>query len=111
MKRSPLRRQSAKKARRNAVYARSRMEVAERAQGRCEARIEGVCSGRHEHTHHRRLRSQMGSDDPSNLIAVCFACHSHIHLYPKEAAELGLIDFTLAEPLSSAVRRVERVQK
>jgi hypothetical protein len=99
---------SAKRRKRMAVYARSRQEVADRAQGRCEARVDGICTGRHEHTHHVRLRAQGGSDDPSNLVAACHRCHDWIHKHPKAAGELGLIDFTTAEPLSSAVVRVEK---
>jgi 5-methylcytosine-specific restriction endonuclease McrA len=97
---------SAKRRARMAVYARSRQEVADRCGGRCEARIEGVCTGWLEHVHHRRLRSQGGSDDPSNLVGICRKCHDHAHRNPKLAGELGLIDFTVAEPLSLAVTKV-----
>ena len=31
------------------------------------------------HVHHVRPRSEGGSDDPSNLVSVCVACHSKIH--------------------------------
>jgi hypothetical protein len=91
-----------------AVYDAACEEVAQRCHGRCEARVEGICTGRHEHTHHVRLRAQGGSDDPENLVAACHRCHDWIHKHPKAAGELGLIDFTTAGPLSSAVLKVEK---
>lgn len=95
-----------------ASYAQARDVVAKRAQGRCEARVAGVCTGAHEHTHHRRLRAQGGSDDPSNLVACCNADHRWIHANPRQAAELGLIEFTsAAEPQSSALLRVTKVER
>jgi hypothetical protein len=111
VKRKRLNPVSAKKRARNAVYARSRKEVADRCGGRCEARVEGVCTGWHEHTHHRRLRSQGGSDDPSNLVACCNRCHDWAHRNPVHAEALGLIEFTTYEPESSAVVRIERVER
>lgn len=51
--------------------------------GWCEVRIDDACSGRAEHRHHRKMRSQGGSDDPSNLLAVCWACHRWIHDHPS----------------------------
>lgn len=45
--------------------------------------------------HHRKLRSQGGSDDPVNLVAVCHGCHNlgthAIHLNPGIAAQRGFI--------------------
>lgn len=57
----------------------------------CVARIEGVCAGRADHRHHRRLRSQGGTDDGANLLAVCFSCHEHIHRHPWWARSWGLL--------------------
>lgn len=31
------------------------------------------------HVHHVVFRSQGGSDDPSNLVTVCWKCHERIH--------------------------------
>lgn len=110
--RRPLRPVSDKRRARQARYALARQEVAERSGGRCEARVEGVCTGWLEHVHHRRLRSQGGSDDPSNLVACCNRCHAWAHAHPVAAAELGLIEFTSrSEPLSTAVTRVEKVER
>lgn len=109
MKRSPIKRRSARKARTDADYARSRRIVADRAHGRCEGAVPDVCTGRHEHTHHVRLRSQGGSHDPSNLKALCHACHEWAHRNPVEASMRGLYEFSLADPPSTAVRSVSRL--
>ena len=63
---------------------RAKREVRQRAGGRCEA-MTPVCSCRHEHTHHRRLRSQGGGHDAANLLAVCRPCHDYIHAHPLES--------------------------
>lgn len=57
----------------------------------CEARVDGVCQGRAQHMHHIVLRSRGGSNDLSNLLAVCSACHDWIHGNPLKATELGLM--------------------
>lgn len=54
----------------------------------CEAGTR-VCVGRAAHVHHRRLRSQGGGDEPSNLLAVCPPCHRYIHDHPAESYERG----------------------
>lgn len=61
----------------------------DRAHGLCEAHVADGCTGRAEHAHHRRMRSHGGSDDPSNLVALCGACHDHIHLNPAWSYEHG----------------------
>lgn len=60
--------------------------------GRCQARIDGVCTYWGEHAHHVRRRSQGGSDTVSNLKWLCRACHSHVHESPAWAAEHGLLE-------------------
>jgi 5-methylcytosine-specific restriction endonuclease McrA len=57
----------------------------------CEARVDGVCQGRAQHMHHVVLRSRGGSNDLSNLRAVCTACHDHIHANPRWATEHGFM--------------------
>ena len=37
------------------------------------------CEGVLLHVHHMRHRSEGGSDDPSNLVSVCAACHAKVH--------------------------------
>lgn len=41
--------------------------------------------------HHRRLRSQGGTNDMDNLVTVCNCHHVHIHANPAEAVEHGFI--------------------
>lgn len=62
-----------------------------RANGKCEANTPACPPGSHrgEHAHHRVLRAQQGSDDPSNLLWVCALAHDHIHLHPEESYAAG----------------------
>lgn len=94
MKRTPLTRRTPLRIRgkRSAAWTRSRTWCFDRAHGRCEANIAAAaCTGRAEHAHHRLMRSQGGSDDPSNLLAVCGRCHRHIHNNPGWAYERGFL--------------------
>ena len=50
-----------------------------------------VCIGRVDHQHHRKLRSQGGTNDPDNVIGVCAPCHHHIHHNPAESYARGLL--------------------
>lgn len=54
----------------------------------CQAQTKD-CTGRAVHMHHRKRRSQGGTNDPTNLIAVCVACHSYIHNHPAISYERG----------------------
>jgi len=45
-----------------------------------------LCHGRSQHIHHRRLRSQGGDNDFSNLLPMCWRCHDAVH-----ANQAGLI--------------------
>lgn len=74
-----------------ATWHKTRVWVQDRANGRCEARVDAVCTVRGVHAHHVRLRSQGGSDGPENLLWVCQPCHTWIHDHPADAAALGLI--------------------
>lgn len=56
----------------------------------CEART-AWCTGRGEHSHHRKLRSQGGKDTPGNLLRVCHRCHAWIHAHPAASYTLGLL--------------------
>lgn len=95
----------------SAELRRARRAVAARAQGRCEARIPGVCRGAGEHAHHIRRRSQGGRDTARNLLWVCGAggCHEHIHAHPEWAIAHGFLAARTSEPNTSAVLAVERV--
>lgn len=44
-----------------------------------------------EHVHHRKLRSQGGTNDLVNLLDVCTACHGTIHANPADSYENGLL--------------------
>lgn len=43
------------------------------------------------HEHHRRLRSQGGGDEPTNVIGLPDVIHDWIHANPEAAKEAGLI--------------------
>lgn len=58
----------------------------------CEAQVDGVCTGRAEHRHHVRRRSQGGGDDASNTRDLCGRCHEHVHRNPEWAYEAGLLE-------------------
>jgi len=57
----------------------------------CEAQVDGVCTGRAEHRHHVRRRSQGGTDDASNTRDLCGACHGWVHAHPAKAYIRGLL--------------------
>lgn len=63
--------------------------VRERSRGRCEAAASPNCSGQGGHVHHRRLRSQGGTNELDNLLDVCVWCHSFIHGNPALSYERG----------------------
>lgn len=82
---SPKRRKQASK-RRACVKA-----VQARSGGRCEAMLPG-CSGRGDHVHELKRRSQGGDPhDPAGCINVCFNCHRRIHDAPGAAYDAGLL--------------------
>lgn len=60
-----------------------------------------------EHMHHRRMRSQGGQDTERNLLDVCHEHHALIHDQPAWAMAEGYLLGN--DPLSTAVRSVERV--
>lgn len=57
--------------------------------GPCEARASAECTGRADHSHHRKLRSQGGDDSTANILKVCWRCHHTIHANPAESYEQG----------------------
>lgn len=72
--------------------------VVDRAGGYCEAMCCPNCSGRAEQLHHRKLRSQLGRHEVSNLIHICHNCHSWIHAHTGEAYRIGLLVRGYQEP-------------
>jgi hypothetical protein len=67
---SPKRRAKARQ------YAAARALVRERAEGLCE--LPG-CGAQGVLAHHKRRRSQGGTDHPTNLMWLCLADHESIH--------------------------------
>lgn len=57
-----------------------------------------LCGRPAAHTHHRKLRSQGGTDDPVNLIRLCLACHNVVHDHPAESYEKGWLVHSWDEP-------------
>ena len=60
----------------------------------CEIQIPMVCSSRFPiNRHHRKMRSQGGTDHLINVIFCCGSgttgCHGYIHLHPEYAYEKG----------------------
>lgn len=90
-KRSRPRKQSVKNRAKAVGLRRTALECIRDSQGRCQAGIDGVCVANATAVHHKLLRSQGGTDQPSNLMAVCCFCHFWIHDHPIEAARLGFI--------------------
>lgn len=58
---------------------------------RCEAVIPGVCSGRPSDRHHIIPRGPGSSDDASNTMDVCRACHRHIEANREWARSVGFL--------------------
>jgi len=57
----------------------------------CDAQVAVDCAGRAVHVHHRKRRSQGGTNDPHNLLKVCVPCHGWIHAHPASAVMKGLL--------------------
>lgn len=55
----------------------SKEVVQARCKGRCEARLAGCC-GDGDQYHHVKSRKRGGSNDPKNLLYVCWKCHHKI---------------------------------
>ena len=89
MKRTPMKRRQAK------VSASARLGyklATARANGCCEARIDGICNGRAEARHHIKLRSRGGDNSAANIIVICDPCHRHIHSNPLWATEHAFME-------------------
>ena len=86
IRRTPLARVGRKRKANAAEWWQARRWCLDRAQGRCE-----VCGNKATEAHHILRRSQGGTNDPSNLLAVCHACHARIHAQPQWAFERGYL--------------------
>ena len=93
-RRTPVRRQSSAGGEYEEEYRQAPILVHIRSGGRCEIRsthdCDRICSG---YPHHRRLRSQGGSNSTDNLLDVCFTGHNWIHrtLRRGDAVKLQLL--------------------
>jgi hypothetical protein len=55
-----------------------------------QCQIQIACDGaRAVHSHHRKLRSQGGTSDPSNILLTCLDCHQATHANPLRSYSLG----------------------
>ena len=89
MKRSPIRKVSAKRAAENRERAIFAGEI---AGALCAARWDEHCYGRAVHLHEPLTRARGGSiTEPANLVPVCSWCHRQIHDHPEEATRRGLL--------------------
>ena len=91
MTRNGLRSMTTKRRARERQLANSRRVVLLRSGGQCEGRVADTCTGVGIHAHHRRMRSQGGSNEPENLAWLCLPCHAHVHANPEQSYELGLL--------------------
>jgi hypothetical protein len=64
--------------------------VIERADYACELMKPGVCTGRGEQIHHRKLRKHGGEHSLANCVLLCRACHHEwVHAHPAWSYEAG----------------------
>jgi hypothetical protein len=92
MKRSRLRKQSAKA--RAMVPARKACitKIFLRSIGYCEAKCCPECTGVGGDAHEKLPRAQGGNPHaPSNCLWICRPCHRWIHAHPAESYRLGLL--------------------
>jgi len=61
-----------------------------RARSPCFCEISHVgCTGQAVHVHHKRRRSQGGTDDPENLLHLCRKGHDFVHANPEISFRMG----------------------
>lgn len=89
MRRVPIRPVSDRRRRRDRDYPQARMQVWERAEGRCEAVASQACTGRCEQVHHVAGRDGPDPHRLDLLLGVCAPCHQHIHRHVIESFSRG----------------------
>lgn len=90
-RRTALRPVSTKKAARDRIWVTVRADALARDMGcRAGAILDVRCGGPLD-VHHIRRRGQGGTDTLDNLITACRSCHDWIHAHPERARELGLL--------------------
>ena len=91
MRRTPIRRVSARRRKRDAAYPAARQAVFARADGLCEARIWPVCTGQCEQVHHKAGRGGPSPHALDGLLGVCHRCHEWIELNREASYRLGFL--------------------
>lgn len=86
LKRTPLKKQSKKRAAESKIYSAKRKAFLE-AHPMCER---SHCYRRAVHVHHKLLRGKHYLDE-SSYAALCSDCHAWVHQHPKDARLLGLL--------------------
>lgn len=90
-RRTPLKRSRIRRSPPKPGFTRAtKNKVLERCAEACEAQTP-LCTGKPEHFHHRKLRSQGGSNKVGNCLAVCSSCHAYIHSHVQESVDRGWI--------------------
>lgn len=98
LRRTPIRKQSAKRAKEQRLRSAFVKDIMERRL-RCEAGLlivrnhpEHRCQITPVDVHEPLTRARGGSIlDPDNALAVCRACHDWIHQHPAAAKDIGLL--------------------
>jgi hypothetical protein len=92
LKRSRLRKQSAKARAMAPARKACITKIFLRSTGWCEAMCCRECTGVGQDAHEKLPRSQGGSPfAPSNCLWVCRKCHDFIHAHPADSYRLGLL--------------------
>lgn len=71
--------------------------LAIRSRGQCQVYLEG-CTGRATVVHHRKLRSQGGTNDLNSLLHLCDSCHREVHKNTGSSYESGFLVRSWADP-------------
>lgn len=79
--------------------ANGRYMVMVRSGGDCEK-----CGKPASDWSHRKARSQMGTWQPSNGLALCRKCHSWAHSKPQAARDMGVMIKGSQDPLEVPVK-------
>ena len=103
MRRSPVRRQSARRRRRDATYPAARKQVFSRAEGMCEAQAIWACERSGHQVHHIAGRGGRDPHNPEGLLLVCAPCHAYIHANPQLSYERGWLRRRNAGPVGGYV--------
>jgi len=87
-RKTPLNRQSSKAGTFKDELDAMREVVLVRAGYRCEM---AGCGNEVDVVHHRKRRSQGGTNDLDNLMGLCNGCHVHVHEMPTWSYEWGYL--------------------